>query len=131
MTFGAARVVPRPKLRVAFLVLIAVAFLTLNVINLVGWRDMGLTTSRVADGIAYSNGATAPSTVWYFAGGRNEGGFTQQFTIFNPSPLQATATLNYFIGGGTVSRRSVEVPPGESVVVNTRLDRAGGAGAGT
>lgn len=130
VTFGAARVVPRPKLRVAFLVLIAVAFLTLNVINLVGWRDMGLTTSRVADGIAYSDGATKPSTVWYFAGGRNEGGFTQQFTIFNPAPLRATATLSYFIGGGTVSRRSVEVPPGESVVVNTRLDRAGGAGAG-
>lgn len=130
VTFGTARVVPRPKLRTAFLVVVAVAFLTLNVVNLIGWRDMGLTTSRVADGIAYSDGVTAPSTVWYFAGGRNEGGFTQHFSILNPGPLRSTTTISYYIGGGTVSKRGVEVPPGESVVINTRLDRAGGAGAG-
>lgn len=130
VTFGIGRLMPRPLMRTVFLVAIATVFLALNIVNLIGWRDIGLTTSRVADGIAYSNGAAKPSTRWYFAGGRNEGGFSQYYTIFNPGPLRATAFLNYYTGGGAVSRRSVEVPGGEAVIVNTRLDRAGGAGAG-
>lgn len=130
ITFGVARAVPRPKLRVAFLLAIAVGFLALNVVNLVGWQQTGLTTSRVADGFAYSNGTPEPATRWYFAAGRNEGGYTELFSIFNPTASHGSATLSYFTGGGHVSKRSVEVPAKETVIINTRFDRAGGAGAG-
>ena len=130
--FGISNLAPqrRPRLKLLVGGLLLAAFVVANVVNLASWGSSGRATSRVSDGVTYLEPVTGPARTWYFAPGRNEGGFVDLLYVFNPNEIAATVDFTYFPGGRVEGARRLVVMPQEGLTINTRFDRAGGYGAG-
>ena len=85
--------------------------------------------SKVVGGTSVAAGAL-PSTVWWFAAGRSEGGVVMDLHLLNPSSDDVRAVVRYFPGRGLVSNRRITVPGRTSLTISTSADRAGGFGGG-
>ena len=106
----------------------AAALVFIVVLNLSALAKGGF-PSKVVGGASVAAGAQ-PSTQWWFAAGRSEGGVVMDLHLFNPKDEEAAVVLRYFPGGGLTSERRVVVPGRTSYSVSTSADRAGGFGGG-
>jgi hypothetical protein len=65
-------------------------------------------------------GAALPKNSWFFAEGKTRPGFDEWLSLQNPGVEDATATLSYMLGDGSVIVRTVPVPAHTRVTVDVK-----------